>query len=135
MAISGHNGNNESLIGMSSSIGLSFYETETNDKISITQSVSPIELFIHRDTNLVYPYQYVNISEFGFSSVTQQFLFNTFNLTTQNASVHIELKPLNTKSIGYLIVLKLGYLPVVNSTYADYTFFELFCPGMKKKLC
>ena len=135
MAISGHNGNNESLIGMSSSIGLSFYETETNDKISITQSVSPIELFIHRDTNLVYPYQYVNISEFEFSSVTQQFLFNTFNLTTQNASVHIELKPLNTKSIGYLIVLKLGYLPVVNSTYADYTFFELFCPGMKKKLC
>jgi len=127
MAVSGHNGNNETLIGMSSSIGLSFYDQNMN-KIEIKQTQRPIEMIIKRDPYVAdYSFQYINISSFQLSST---FLKNTFYFTSNNASLHIELKPLNA-TIGYLLVLKLGYTPILNSTFADFTSFKLFCPSKK----
>jgi hypothetical protein len=128
MAVSGHNGFNETLIGMSSSMGLSFYEFETNNEIPITQSLSPIDLILPRDISVSkYSFQYVNATHLEFHDGSF-YLQNNMNITTQNASIHIELRPLN-ESISYLIVLKLGNLPVINSTYADYTSFRIFCPS------
>jgi hypothetical protein len=125
MAVSGHNGNNETLIGMSSSIGLSFYDQNMNE-IEITQTQRPIEMIIKRDPNMAnYSFQYINISLFTISS---SYLTNAFYLTANNASIHIELKQLNFK-IGYLFVMKLGYTPILNSTFADFTSFKLFCPS------
>jgi hypothetical protein len=127
MAVSGHNGNNESLIGMSSSIGLSFYDENSNE-IEILQSKTPIDIRIQRDPSTVsYPFYYVNASNIGFLSGTY-LLQNYFKIVTKNASLHIELKPVNMM-IGYLLVLKLGYMPIVNSTSADYSSFQLFCPS------
>ena len=127
MAVSGHNGNNETLIGMSSSIGLSFYDQNMNE-IEIKQTPRPIEMIIKRDPNMaIYSFQYINSSSFQLSS---SFLKNAFYLTANSASLHIELKPLNA-TIGYLLVLKIGYTPILNSTFADFTSFKLFCPSKK----
>ena len=125
MAVSGHNGNNETKIGMSASIGLSFYDTNMKE-IEIINTQSPIDLIIKRDQNIPdYDFQYVNISDI---KLTDIYLQNAFNLTANNASIHIELKPLNY-SLGYLLVMKLGYPPIFNSTYADLTSYKIFCPS------
>jgi hypothetical protein len=130
MALSGHNGNNETLIGMSSYIGLSFYDQNMNE-IEIKQTQRPIEMIIKRDPNMAdYSFQYINISSFQLSS---PFLKNAFYLTANNASIHIELKPVNF-TIGYLLVLKLGYTPILNSTFADFTSFKIYCPSKKRCL-
>jgi hypothetical protein len=125
MAVSGHNGNNESHIGMSLSIGLSFYDQNMNE-IEISDTQTPIDLVIKRDQNLQeYPYQYVNATQIKFSSLL---LPNAFNLTSKNASIHIELKPLNF-TIGYLMAMKLGYTPIINSSFTDLTSFKILCPS------
>jgi hypothetical protein len=127
MAICGHNGDNESFIGYSSSIELSFYDENLNE-IEIIDITKPIDIIISRDPSVSkYPYQYVNVSQIQFSS-DSFILQNSFNLISTNASIHIELKPLN-QSFGYLFVFKLGFSPIVNSVLADYDSFKIFCPS------
>jgi hypothetical protein len=129
MAISGHNGNNETRIGLSSSVGLSLYDENSNE-LEITQSLSPIDILIQRDQNVNrIKFEYVNATDIGFLSGSY-FLQNSFKIKMNNASIHIELKPLNT-SLAYLIVMKLGYMPLINSTNADYSSFKVFCPSNK----
>jgi len=128
MAVSGHNGNNETLIGMSSSLGLSFFDSETNIEIPISQSLSPIDIILPRDKSVIkYSFQYVNATNLEFLDGSF-YLQNNMNITTQNASLHIELKPVN-EIISYLIALKLGHLPIINTTYADYSSFKFICPS------
>jgi hypothetical protein len=125
MGICGHNGNNETQIGVSNSIGLSIYDSK-NKEIPITNSL--IELVIQRDSNLPdISYRYVNTSQFLLSS---GFLQNAFNITSTNASIHIELKPMNER-IGYLVALKFGSSPIINETYSSYDSFKLICPSNK----
>jgi hypothetical protein len=127
MAVSGHNGNNETLIGFSTSISLTLYDEAINE-IPITRSNTLIDIVIPRDKDSSeYSYQYVNITEKRIKPGSF-YLPNSFKITTNNASIHIELNPLN-KSLGYFLVMKLGYTPIVNSTYSDYTSFELMCPS------
>ena len=119
MAVSGYNGNNETLIGFSSSNGLSFYD-ENNVQIQITLSQVPIDILIPRDANLpTYLYQYVNATQIQLLPGAF-YLPNGFNITSNNASIHIELKPLNM-NLAYLVILKLGYTPIVNSIYIEIT--------------
>ena len=60
MAISGFNGDNETFIGMSSSIDLSFFDASSNP-IKVENARKNIELWINRDLNASdYQYQYVN---------------------------------------------------------------------------
>ncbi len=133
MAASGHNGNNETLTGNSSSIGLTFYD-EFLWELPVTESSLPIDVRIRRDLNSTqfYSYQYVNAAEINAAlPLNAMFLHNTFNITSNMASIHIELMPLNATT-SYLLVLKLGYMPVLNSTFFDYTSFKIFCPSKKK---
>ena len=130
MAVSGHNGNNETLIGMSTSISLSFFDPETTIEIPISQIKSPIDMIIPRDKSVSnYSFQYVNATYLDFLDGSF-FLQNTFNITTTNASIHIELMPMNI-SIGYLIVFKLGHLPIINISYTDFDSFKIICPSKK----
>ena len=79
--------------------GFSFYDENMNE-IEITRSATPIDFTIKRDSNLKeYLFQYVNATQIQLSSF---YLPNAFNLSTNNASIHIELQPLNW-TIGYLI--------------------------------
>ena len=127
MAVSGHNGNNESKIGVSNSIGLSVYDEQLNE-IKISNLKSPIDLVIPRDIRLPqYSYQYVNATNIDLPP-NAFLLFNGINLAAVNSSLHIELKPTNL-TLGYLLVIKLGSTPIVNSTFADFSSFKLFCPS------
>jgi len=126
MAISGHNGNNETLIGVSNSIGLSFYDLNSNE-IPIINGL--VDIHIQRDSNLPeISFEYVNATQIQ-NSTESFYLQNAFNITSSNASIHIELQPLD-KSLGYVIVMKLGSTPIINSTYSNYDAFRVFCPGI-----
>jgi hypothetical protein len=123
MAISGHNGNNETLTGVSNSIGLAFYDSK-NKEIRITNS--PIDVVIQRDSNMPeISFKYINSTQFQLSC---GFLQNAFNITSTNASIHIELKPID-ESIGYLIALKYGRSPIIKQTYSNFDAFKLICPS------
>ena len=125
MAVSGHNGNNETKIGSSSSIGLSFYDFN-NKEIPIANS--NIDIVLQRESSISEsPFQYVNATMIQ-NSTNSYFLPNAFNITSTNVSIHIELKPLDL-SVAYIIVMKLGSLPIINSTNAYYDMFNLFCPS------
>ena len=127
MAVSGHNGNNETLIGMSSSIDLSFFDENMNE-LQIVNTQKSIDIIIKRDPNIPdYPFQYVNTTQLKLST---PFVPNAFNLTSKNASIHIEIKPVNF-SISYLVVMKLGFTPIINSSFADFNSFKIFCPSKK----
>jgi hypothetical protein len=135
MATSGHNGNNETLTGNSSQIGLTFYD-ESYEEIPITKSNKPFDIRIRRDLNMsqFFSYQYVNHTEINENmELNSVFLQNAFNITSNNASIHIEFMPLYSKA-SYLFVLKLGYLPVINATNTDYTAFKIFCTSKKYKM-
>ena len=94
MAISGHNGNNETFIGMSSSTDLSLYDSNSN-KIEITQSKSPIEILVPMDVSLLsYPYQYVNVTNNSLVNGAF-FLQNAFNITP---------KPQNPLEVNIMII-------------------------------
>jgi hypothetical protein len=130
MAVSGHNGDNESFIGFSSSISLSFYDENLNEIEVISNSPTPIDITILRDSSLKNTqYQYVNASQIKISN-DSLFLQNGFYIKQINASVHIELKPLSL-NVSYLIVMKLGSTPIVNSTYSNHDFLKLICPCTK----
>jgi len=123
MAMSGHNGNNETLIGYSNSLGLTFYDSNNNE-IPITKS--KIDIIIQRDSNLIkIDFDYVNATQISSDSF---YLPNAFNITTTNSSIHIELQPLD-QSVGYVLVMKLGSTPIINSTYSNYDSFKVICPS------
>ena len=130
MAICGHNGNNETQIGVSNSVGLTFYDNNL-DEIKIFNTQSPIDLIIQRDVNLPpFTYQYVNVTQL--QDFNENFILPiSIKLTSKKASLHIEIKPLNL-NIGYMVVFKLGYLPIVNSKINDFTSLKIFCPGKIK---
>ena len=131
MASSGHNGPNETYTGYSASIDLSFYDAN-GAVISVKNTRSPIDMWIPRDPTMGnVSFQYVNVSNLTVSSKLQ-FLANAFTIKSDNASIHIQIKPV-ASYIGYVVLLKLGYTPIVNTTHADYDFMKVLCPQSSKK--
>ena len=126
MPTSGHNGNNETKIGMSSSISMALHDSDNNE-IQIVSSKTPIDIVVPRDNSVFnQTFQYVNVTNLTISS-TSYYMPSAFTISTNNASIHIELKPLSV-FVGYVVILKLGYTPIVNATYSDFDFFNVYCP-------
>ena len=125
MATSGHNGNNETFIGLSSALSFSL-AFESNSNRDVSQIKTPLELWIQRElnTSAVLTFQYVNATNLTNLSYM---LFNSFQIKSTNSSLQIHLKPLNS-TLSYLILVKLGSLPSLNSTHADYDFMKFLCP-------
>lgn len=130
MAICGHNGNNETFIGNASSVSLSFYDENTNE-IPVTLSDSFIDVFIQSDSNSDDDLAYQQVVAIDMNDLTFNpfFLQNAFKIKSKNASIHIELMPSKPNNTSYLFVLKLGSLPVLNSTYSSFDSFKIFCPS------
>ena len=128
MAPTGFNGDNETSIGLSHTVSISFSETDGNE-IPISNSSQLIDVWIPRDPNSprLSPI-YVNTS-FNNRPGSQLFPI-AFNVTSSNASIHLEFAPLNS-SVGYVILLKFNMTPKLNSTYQDYDSWRLFCPQGK----
>jgi hypothetical protein len=130
MASCMHNGNNETKIGLSHSVTITFSDINGNE-IHITNSSQMIDIWIPRDINepIVSP-QYVNVTEqINIYNNSEQQLFPIgFNISALNSSFHIELSPLNN-SIGYLVLLKYNMTPRFNSKFQDYDKSKIFCPS------
>jgi len=53
---------------------------------------------------------------------------DSFIISTNNVSIHYQLKPTNYLTIGYLIALKFGSYPFLNKTIQLFDMFQIFCP-------
>jgi hypothetical protein len=86
MTINGHNGNNETLTGNSSSTSLALFDDSFNE-IPIKMSSVPIDVIIKRDTGItqVDSFQYVNASDINNNlPVNSLFLQNKFDILSKN---------------------------------------------------
>lgn len=129
MAASGHNGRNESFIGFSYGMSLSFLDQNGNE-IPVKNTLEPIQMFIPRDPNLLdNEYMLVNVSSNStLVRNNSQILPNAFVVYPTNASLHIQIKPENL-SVGYLALVKFGSSPILDSLTKMYDFWQLLCPN------
>jgi hypothetical protein len=126
MAPCGHNGNNETNVGISSTVAVNFLDASGNE-IPITNSTKKIDIWIPRDPGTSKPTsQYVNVTENNRQG--SQLLPLGFNITASNSSVHLEFAPVNI-TVGYVVLVKFGMVPRMNSTFQDYDSWRLFCPS------
>jgi hypothetical protein len=129
MAPSGKNGNNETNIGLSSTVSLSFFDSNGNT-LPITNSKKPIDIWIPRDGNF-------KNDTFNFVNATGLKLPNGFKLMpsaltikSNNASIHLNIRKISPNIIvGYLILVKFGDTPFVNSSVSKYDDWKLLCPS------
>ena len=132
MATCVHNGNNETNIGLSQSIAISFSNNHENE-IEIKDSAQLIDIWIPREMNLldVHP-NIVNLTRIANNkniSEKQELFTIGLKLETQNSSIHIEISPFDS-SVGYLVLLKFNMTPRINSSFGqDYDNWKLFCPS------
>jgi hypothetical protein len=130
MATSGFNGNKETFIGFSSALDLSLFDS---NQVALGL-IKPLEIWIPRDRRSLlvnYSFQYVNVTNLVENN--DFILVNSFQIMATNASIQIHLKSLNSNSsVGYLILLKFGVVPILNRTYADYDHMKILCPDSGK---
>jgi hypothetical protein len=129
-ALTGANGDNETHIGNSKQLSLAFYD-EKKQEIPISNAMSKFEFIIPRDlsfsaTNTSMDFEFVNAS-FMDMSEKNHFLPNAINTTGANVSFHLQISPIDPNT-GYVVLLKLGQTPVLNSTMQSYDYWKIFCP-------
>jgi len=127
MAVSGHNGNNETKIGLSKLLSLAFFD-EKGRELPVSESKKPIEFWITREKSVsdMFKYQYVNVTNMSLSE-SSYLLSSAFSIETANVSVHIQLKPVQSNQTSYLVLLKFGSTPVINSSTVYYDHFKILC--------
>ena len=133
MASCVHNGDNETKIGLSQSIAITFSNNYENE-IEIKNLAQLIDIWIPRDLNLpdISP-NLVNLTGQSINkniSETQQLFPIGLNISAQYASIHLEISPLDI-SVGYLVLLKFNMTPRIHSTFQDYDNWKMFCPSGK----
>jgi hypothetical protein len=131
--ITGSNGDNETFIGNSKQISLSFYD-ENKQEIPIKNSKKNLEFLIHRDlswssSNTSQDYVFVNASQINLAE-KNHFLPNAITLSGSNVSVHIQIKPIDPNT-GYVVLMKFGQTPILNSTLQSFDYWKIFCPSGK----
>lgn len=128
MATSGFNGRNETFIGYSYGLSLSFLDQNGNE-LAIKNTLRPIQVYIPRDPNLLNnDYKYVNVSYYTNTSNDSQILPNGLYIYATNASLHIQIKPTNS-SVGYLVLIKFGSSPILTSSTQIYDNWTVLCPN------
>ena len=132
MAVTGANGDNETNIGLSKSISYSLYD-ENKNEILVKDQKKPIEYWIPKDATVaIEPFKYIEaVREGNENSSNTSFIngyyMNGFRLKGNNVSVHVQIKPLNNTSLGYLFLLKFGDNPKATSRLFDE--WKMFCPS------
>ena len=132
MASSVFNGKNESFVGSSGTVSLSFFD-ENRNKIKVSNSRTPIEFWIPREKYVesTKPFQFVHALNITLSPYSKFIPFGFTINKVVNASLHIQIKP-NDTNLGYLALLKFNATPFLNSSYKDYDSFRIFCPNQSK---
>ena len=138
MALTGSNGNNQTNIGSSRSLGYSIYDENSNE-IPVNNLATPINFWIGKDPNVpITPYKYVNainasqlntsqsLAYLNDSQVINCFIVTGLSLNGANISIHIQLKPINV-SLNYLLLVKFGDNPLLQNHFYDK--MNIFCPS------
>lgn len=112
-------------IGNSSSMSLSFYGANMKE-YSVSGYSQGFYFYIAMNPPQT-TFELVNITSLNLTG-SNQLLTYSFELTSPNQSVTIELRPTDM-TIGYLVVLKYGQVPVITSTSQVYDKFQVFCPS------
>lgn len=128
MAVSGFNGKNETYIGTSLGLELSFLD-QYGKEIPIKNLITPIEIWVPRKSSAEEDkYQYVNTSNVTVNHTLQIFP-NSMNVSSTNASVHIQIMPQDFASVAYLVLVKFGSTPFIARNRSSYDYWKVLCPG------
>jgi hypothetical protein len=130
-ALTGANGDNETYVGNSKQLSLTFYD-ENKNEIPINNAKSKFEFVIPKDlsaSRTSIGYEYVNASNMDLAD-KNHFLPNAINTTVANISFHLQIKPIE-RNTSYVVLMKLGQTPVLNSTMQSYDYWEIFHPKGK----
>jgi hypothetical protein len=106
--------------------------------LKINNTSKPIEMWIPRDKFLAIPkFVFINTSSsinntiIGPNMPNDSILFNNsyyltgFYIKRNFSSIYINLKPLNSFQIGYVVLLNFGRVPFPD----DYDLFKVYCPN------
>lgn len=127
LSISGFNSRNETYTGSSLGLELSFLD-QNGDVIPVQNLLTPIEVWVPRSTSASEDiYQYVNTSNVTISN-DFQLMPNSVNISSTNASLHIQIRPKNF-NLAYLVLVRFGSTPILNRTSAIYDYWTILCPG------
>ncbi|CAF4649449.1 unnamed protein product [Rotaria socialis] len=114
---------------MSTMISFSVLDSNGTQIPIVTDDEHPIEIIIPRDPNFIIPPMILhNVTKMY--APTQQFHFQTFNITQSNenltVSLHFEMRPRNP-SLNYLLILKFDGQPHLNGTIENIDDWSLLC--------
>ncbi len=111
----------------STMLSLSFYENTRSLSVS-NQTSKPIILTIPRSSAISKraSFNLVNTSNLTVNVLNQLYTFS-LNLSTTQSSIHFNLNPYSYE-LSYLLVLKYGSLPAVNTQGQSYDRFKIVCP-------
>ena len=131
MALTGYNGDNETHIGSSKSFGYSLFDKNTKE-ISVKRQENSIVFTIAKDTSvLIEPFELIDVMQKNSTNFTNETLYSNgfinrkVQLNGLNVSLHIQIKPNNTQSVGYLTLIKFGN----TASAQNYDFKNIFCPN------
>jgi hypothetical protein len=122
------NGRNTNLnLNKSTMVSLSFFENTNSLSVS-NQTSKPIVLNIPRSgiASKKISFSLINTSNLTLNALNQIYTFG-MNLSATASSIHFNLNP-SSSELSYLMVLKYGKLPVVNTQTQIYDRFKIVCP-------
>jgi hypothetical protein len=107
--------------------------------MNVNNLQKPIDFYIQRDLKTLNIGSFMTInatSMFQNSSNTNsilnpKFVFYSINVTNQNVSLHIQIKPIVSSlsdKVGYLALLKFGSSANLNESTQNFDLWNVFCP-------
>lgn len=132
----GHNGDNETMIQASTTVGLSFYMGSSFNKVDIRNISEPILVQVARNPTMSTPeFADINITRTTQLPSQVPFLLGSVKITAKNSSLFIQIKP-ESPTVGYFVWIKYTGYPYSNSTYKNFDKIKGFCPaGNRFSLC
>ena len=124
--MAGLNGDNETAIGKSNSISLSFYNPNKNQleinfvkpaKFVIQKNIQLLSSFVNYDSNKT-------MQMVKNKSSTSKLFYQSFELSGSSVSIHFQIKPENV-FVSYVALLKYGSVPTFEDFNYDY--MKIFC--------
>ena len=120
------NNNNSVSIQNSKSIGLTFFDSNSTEQ-SISNLSDYFQFAIPR-TNQIPSFKPFNTINKTIIDSRNLLTLDGFIISTNNVSIHYQLKPTNYLTHGYFIALKFGSNPYLNKTIQLFDMFQIFCP-------
>ena len=121
---------------VSRSVSLSILDRDGNEVSVRADPSQPIEIIIPRDENLLVPPMMLqNVTALSLVAHAQTFNLHFVNLTTQTASfsIHLQLRPLTSNNVTYLLIYKFDQSPRLNSSVSDIDGWSFLCPSSQSQ--